>query len=171
MQATEPMSTIASVNTKAEIAAVATLAHEIWNEHFTPIIGQAQVDYMLAEFQSVGPITRQIEEGAEYYCLLLAGMPTGYFCLIPELDEGKLLISKLYVRRVARGYGLGRHALTFIEDRARKQGLHTLRLTVNRDNTRTIAWYKHVGFETVGTQKKDIGNGFVMDDFLMENSV
>jgi GNAT superfamily N-acetyltransferase len=165
------MSTIHPVKTKAEMTTVAALADEIWHQHFTPIIGKDQVDYMLTTFQSVGPIQQQIGEGAEYYCLFVDGDATGYFCLIPEPNSGKMLISKLYVRQATRGLGLGRKALAFIEDRACRQGLYTLRLTVNRHNTQTIRWYKHVGFETVGTQKKQIGAGFVMDDYLMEKTL
>ncbi|MDT8391299.1 MAG: GNAT family N-acetyltransferase [Lentisphaeria bacterium] len=162
---------ITPVTSKDEIAAVAALAHEIWNQHFTPIIGEAQVSYMLDKFQSAVAITRQIADGAEYYQITCGKHAAGYFCLVPEADAGTLLISKLYVRRADRGRGLGRQALTFVQRRARELGLSKLRLTVNRHNARSIDWYRHVGFKITGTQKKDIGDGFVMDDFLMEKAV
>ena len=43
--------TIEKVLTKTQIETVAGLAFEIWNQHFIPIIGKAQVDYMLEKFQ------------------------------------------------------------------------------------------------------------------------
>ena len=35
------------VRSPEQIAAVTRLAREIWQEHYLPIIGQAQVEYML----------------------------------------------------------------------------------------------------------------------------
>lgn len=163
--------TIDPVTTAEDIAVVAQLADDIWHQHFTPIIGEAQVDYMLEKFQSVEAMTGQIAEGAEYYLIMSGGHPSGYFCLVPEPDAGTLLISKLYVKKTARGCGLGRQALAFIQHRAEALGLSKLRLTVNRHNSQTIDWYHHVGFQTTGTQVKDIGGGYVMDDFLMEKAV
>ena len=42
---------ITSVKGKKQIAELAWLADIIWHEHFTPIIGEAQVAYMLDKFQ------------------------------------------------------------------------------------------------------------------------
>jgi ribosomal protein S18 acetylase RimI-like enzyme len=44
-------------------------------------------------------------------------------------------------------------------------------LTVNRYNDATIAVYEKKGFRTVRTQVADIGNGFVMDDYIMEKEI
>ena len=44
---------IIRVTDQHEIAAVSALAEEIWRQHFIPIIGEAQVKYMLAKFQSM----------------------------------------------------------------------------------------------------------------------
>ena len=45
------MTTFKKVKNSNDIDTVAQLAHEIWNQHFTSIIGKAQVDYMLDKFQ------------------------------------------------------------------------------------------------------------------------
>ena len=58
--------TITQVETNDDIYTVATLAQEIWTQHFTPIIGASQVDYMLNKFQSTEAITAQIADGWEY---------------------------------------------------------------------------------------------------------
>jgi len=41
-------------------------------------------------------------------------------------------------------------------------------LTVNKNNTDAIAAYKKIGFRMSDLIKIDIGNGFFMDDFVME---
>jgi hypothetical protein len=56
-----------SVSTPGDIDAVASLAHDIWIQHYVPIIGQEQTDYMLAKFQSEPAISRQIADGHQYF--------------------------------------------------------------------------------------------------------
>jgi hypothetical protein len=43
------------------------LASSIVKEHFDPLIGSAQNDYMIEKFQSVEAIREQIAKGYEYY--------------------------------------------------------------------------------------------------------
>ena len=44
-------------------------------------------------------------------------------------------------------------------------------LTVNKHNDLGIRAYLGKGFETIDAVETDIGNGFVMDDFIMEKRV
>ena len=46
------------VTEESQVRAVAVLALEIWRQHYTPILGTAQVEYMLTRFQSVDAIDR-----------------------------------------------------------------------------------------------------------------
>ena len=58
------------VKTDGNIEELCTLAEGIWHEHFTPIIGGAQVEYMVEKFQSVPAVTEQLRQGYEYFLLL-----------------------------------------------------------------------------------------------------
>jgi hypothetical protein len=73
------MVTIVSAQTKANYTIIADLANCIWTEHYTPIIGEQQVAYMLKKFQSVFAIEAQVEKGMLYYLLLHQDNPVGYF--------------------------------------------------------------------------------------------
>ena len=44
-------------------------------------------------------------------------------------------------------------------------------LTVNKHNDLGIRAYKAKGFETIDAVETDIGNGFIMDDYIMEKKV
>ena len=162
---------IRQVNTPGEIETVAALADEIWNEHFPPIIGQAQVDYMLENLQSAPAISRQIAGGYEYYLVNLEGRPAGYLALVPSVDEGAVQLSKLYVRSEHRGGGLGKAIIDFAERRCAELGARTLWLTVNQHNAGPIAFYERRGFTRDGELVMDIGGGFVMQDYKMVKSV
>ena len=147
-----------------QIAAVAALARETWMQHYVPIIGAAQVEYMLAKFQSAEAITRQIAaEGYEYY--LAPG--AGYLALVPDPAKKSLLLSKIYVRAARRGTGLGRAMVTFAEIRCVELGCRELWLTVNRNNAGSIAFYERMGFRKTNEMVTDIGAGFAMDDWRM----
>lgn len=151
-----------------QIQAVAALARETWMQHYVPIIGQAQVEYMLDKYQSADAIARQIEtEGFEYY--LFPG--AGYFALVPDEANQSVLLSKIYVRAGLRGTGLGRTMVEFAENRGRELGCRELWLTVNRNNTGAIAFYERMGFRKTYPLVTEIGNGFVMDDWRMAKKV
>ncbi len=52
---------------------MAALAHEIWYEYYVPLIGRAQVDYMVARFQNAAAMQAQIDQGYEYFLVQTAG--------------------------------------------------------------------------------------------------
>ncbi len=160
---------IEKVSNQSQIETVAGLAGEIWNQHFIPIIGKAQVDYMLEKFQSKKAISEQIEEGYSYYLIKADGDYVGYMGICPKEDE--LFLSKLYIRASQRGKGHGRKAIEFLEDLTREKGLGKITLTVNKNNTDSIRAYEKFGFTNLRAFVQDIGNGFVMDDYKMEKVV
>lgn len=156
------------VASPAQIAAVAELAREIWTAHYTPLIGAAQVEYMLAKFQSAEAIARQIAaEGYEYY----QAPGAGYLALVPDREKNRVLLSKIYVRADRRGAGLGRALAAFAEQRAAELGGRELWLTVNKHNTGSIAFYERMGFRKTDPVVTDIGGGFVMDDWRLAKTV
>ncbi|MDX1811217.1 MAG: GNAT family N-acetyltransferase [Gammaproteobacteria bacterium] len=162
---------LTTVTTQEDIAVVAALAQEIWEQHFTPIIGASQVEYMLGKFQSFDAITSQIETGCEYYLAKIKNEAVGYTGLIPENENKRLMLSKIYVKASARQKGVGQFILNFIEHKCVNDDLNKIWLTVNRFNTNPIVWYENRGFVKVNEVKKDIGAGYFMDDFIMEKSI
>ncbi|MFW2389323.1 MAG: GNAT family N-acetyltransferase [Polyangiales bacterium] len=160
------------VRTADEIAAVATLAHEIWNQHFPPLIGQLKTDYMVDKFQSAPAIARQIrDDGYEYYLVADGNERVGYFALVPDADRGSMQLSKIYLKLESRGRGLGLGLLSFVEQECASRGIRDLWLSVNKGNADSIGFYKRAGFAVVGATVTDIGNGFEMDDYRMAKTV
>ncbi|PLA74457.1 GNAT family N-acetyltransferase [Hydrogenovibrio sp. SC-1] len=165
----QPDLTIVPIITQQQIEAVAHLAAQIWRQHFTPIIGEAQVRYMLKHFQSTEAIQQQINfESVEYFSVQVTDQMIGYMALIANPVQNKMMLSKLYVSAGVRGTGVGKALLDHAEQVSHHQRLKALWLTVNRHNQHPIGWYQRQGFCIVDEQQKDIGNGFVMDDFIME---
>lgn len=154
------------VNTIDDIEIIAELAHKIWNEHYVPIIGQKQVSYMVENFQSAEAISAQIKEDRfEYYLINHAFEPSGYIGIKPSGDE--LFLSKFYVVENKRGKGLGKRGIEFVRNRAKELEKRSISLTVNKENIDSIKTYEKMGFKNIGAIVTDIGNGFVMDDYVM----
>jgi GNAT superfamily N-acetyltransferase len=159
-----------AVRTAAQLAAIEALAEEIWREYYTPLIGPAQVDYMVEKFQRAPAMEAQIAEGYEYFLVRRDARDIGYLAVRPQPDERLLFISKLYLHTSARGSGTGRACMAFIERLARQRELDRLWLTVNKGNP-SVKVYERLGFSIVGPVVMDIGGGFVMDDYRMEKSL
>ncbi len=149
-----------------EVCQLEKLAKEIWNQHFVSLIGQGQVDYMLDKFQSFNPIKEHISNGMNYYIINVDGENAGY-CGFKK-DENRVFLSKLYIKLEYRGNGFSGILLKKVKEFAAKNNLDAVYLTVNKHNDDTIAIYKHIGFEIIDTVVTDIGNGFVMDDYIMQ---
>lgn len=165
------MAKVRPVKSAEDIAEVVRLAREIWGEHYVPIIGQEQVDYMLDKFQGESAITGQLAEGYEYFLASRDEQNAGYAAVVPDDARSSCLLSKIYVRKSLRGLGIGKEMLRFVEEMCRRRGITRIRLTVNRHNADSIAWYERMGFRNAGPMVQDIGDGFVMDDFLMEKNI
>lgn len=154
------------MQTENQVQLVADLAYTIWNEHYVPIIGQDQVNYMVTNFQSSEAMTKQIQaEGFEYYIIRHLSEPSGYISI--KLTGNELFLSKFYIIKEKRGTGLGKVGLKFIADRAKTLGANSIKLTVNKYNTNSIKAYEKMGFVNIGSVVADIGEGFVMDDYVM----
>ena len=159
---------IKQVTSSQDIKTVAQLAHEIWTHHYVPIIGQDQVDYMLDKFQDADAIKHQIETGYEYFLIYYKENPYGYLALVPDIKEKRMMISKIYVDSRFRGLNLGSKFLDFTIEKARNGTFNSIWLTVNKNNNKSIEWYQSKGFSIKEKIEMDIGNGFIMDDYLME---
>lgn len=159
--------TIRESKSREEAADIALLAGKVWREYYTPIIGAAQVEYMLEKFQCAEKIYEDMTTGGYvYYTALDEGNLIGY-CAVKTDGSGGIFLSKLYVQKEARGRGIGKLFVRHIQDKARKEGFSSIWLTVNKNNLNSIEAYKRMGFRIIESVVSDIGNGFVMDDYKM----
>lgn len=149
---------------------LASIAKIIWEEHYIPIIGIEQTSYMLDKFQSAAAIKDQIEkQRIEYYFIVQDGKTIGYIAFRNEADA--VFLSKYYVQKEHRGLGFGRTALDFVKAFAQQNNKDKIYLTVNRDNNLSIQQYHKMGFKITEEINAEIGNGYFMNDYIMELSI
>lgn len=159
------------VKSEEQIKSVASMAEEIWHEWFPSIISEGQINYMLDKFQSVNAITEQLRnEGYRYFIIMNGGEYIGYTAIRPDSD-GRLFLSKIYIKKAHRGKGFGKTAISFLKEFCAENGLSAIWLTVNKHNDDSINVYKKCGFKVIGEGVADIGNGYVMDDYFFQLDV
>lgn len=155
--------------TSADFPILATLAGEIWHQHFISMISREQIEYMLAGRYVPEKLSAYLDAPDRWFGLLkLDGRAVGYCSYALTATPGEMKLEQLYLLAEMRGRGLGAYMLDAVERAARQRGCHTLVLTVNKHNAGSIVVYQRRGFLVREEAEFDIGNGFVMDDYVME---
>lgn len=159
---------INKVTTQHGAQKLALLAREIWEEHYTPLIGAQQVAYMLDKFQSADKIWQDISQVRLTYSQLeLDGQMIGYMAAQIDSNRNTCFLSKIYIRNAYRGRGYARLFLDSLAAECRVYGADKIWLTVNKGNLGSIAAYQKMGFHQDDAIVTDIGGGYVMDDYVM----
>ncbi len=157
-----------NVGDTAGIAQMSVLARQIVKEHYDPIIGSEQNDYMIDMFQSEAGIAQQLERGDEMFFVNQDNTHIGYFAFYRRGNE--LYLNKLYLKKEYRGLGLSKSIIKFIAERAAAMNLGSITLNVNKHNG-SIEIYRRLGFKIIRSEKNSIGHGYFMDDYVMELNV
>lgn len=149
-----------------EAEALAELARRIWHAHYPGIISVAQIDYMLAERYKPGLIGQTLARG-DLWLVARAGAELVGFAHGYALMDGDFKLDKLYVAPELQRHGIGGGLMSRLMAHARRHGSRRLVLRVNRNNTQAVTAYRKYGFEVLVPVMEEIGEGFVMDDYVM----
>lgn len=165
--------TMRAVRTEADQEELAELAAQIWGEYWPALIGEAQTRYMVEQFQSLGAIRRDMAEHAYEYWFVMddEGRTCGYTGGHVESETNRFFISKIYLKASERGRHLASDVIAFYVGLCRERGLRAMYLTVNKHNELGIRCYRGKGFDVIDAVETSIGEGFVMDDYIMEKRV
>lgn len=149
--------------------AIRQLAQRIWRAHYPDIIGTAQTEYMLGKFYSEDGLRQQMAEGQQFWLVQDSATATECepfgFLAVSDKGAGQFFLHKFYLDNGQRGLGLGKLVFDLLLNRC--TGLRELRLTVNRQNFKSINFYFKVGFVIEQCLDLPIGEGYEMNDFLM----
>ena len=163
--------------TAADFETLARLGEAIWRAHYTKIISSAQIDYMLAERYTPDKLRLYLNADDRWLMMLRIDSRAVGYCSYAltddpgEMKPGEMKLEQLYLLPELHGKGLGRLMLRHVEEQARVRGRSTLTLQTNKRNAAAIAFYRKAGFTVREEAVFDIGNGFVMDDYVMEKTL
>jgi ribosomal protein S18 acetylase RimI-like enzyme len=150
-----------------DINAIGFLAQQIWPETYGEILSPEQLKYMLDLFYNPDALSRQMQEDRHQFIIMEHEEEAIGFASWGPVEPGIAKLHKLYILPVGQGKGLGRGMLDFIYGILREEGISRLRLNVNRHN-KAQRFYEKLGFKIIDREDIDIGNGYYMNDFIME---
>lgn len=155
------------VNNSNLINTVYGLAQEIYREHYSKIVPMDFLEYWIELYQNKQTIIESINSGEIYYLIKSENEYVGYFSYTIDNLEKNLFISKLYIRKDSRGKGLARFAFEKILNTAKSFRLNEIWLKTLRKNP-SVKIYQKFGFEIFKEVKTDIGQGFILDDYILK---
>ncbi|RIW16456.1 GNAT family N-acetyltransferase [Algoriphagus lacus] len=154
---------------KEELTKVQSIAHRTWPSTFANILSPEQIEYMLNWMYDLKMLESQMEKGHTFLMAEENGKELGFAGFELNYSEGpKAKLHKIYLLPEAQGKGAGKALILEVADRARKTGQKSLLLNVNKYNQKAIDFYTRIGFNELYKEVIDIGNGYIMDDVVME---
>jgi GNAT superfamily N-acetyltransferase len=159
---------ITRIATIADVQRIREIAEITWPVTYSEIITSEQIDFMLNWMYDIKTISNAINSSNQDFIVLINEGETIGFSGIEYNYENQLItrIHKLYVLPDKQGLGCGKALLNFVISEAKKNASTLLHLNVNKQNP-AVHFYVKCGFEIEKEVVLDIGNGFVMDDYIM----
>lgn len=156
--------------TVENIPLIQDLARRSWKNAYSEILSEEQMEYMLSEMYSEQEIDRQLQNPNYHYYLIedeTKGSYEGFIGYEHNYEHETTKLHRIYLVPESKGKGFGKEALLFLNEKVSENGNKRIILNVNKYNA-ARNFYESQGYKVYGEGVFDIGNGFVMDDFLME---
>ncbi len=151
---------------------VQSIAKKTWPIAYKDVISSTQIEYMLEMMYSKSALKEQMESKNHHFILakkrneVLGFASYEFNCN----SVGKTKLHKLYVLPETQGSGIGVKLVGFLATKAKENNQSTIFLNVNKYNS-AQDFYRRIGFTVAYEEVIDIGNGYIMDDFVMEKEV
>ena len=155
--------------TAEDIPLIRDLCFRVWPQTYASILSQDAIDYMLDYMYSPASLQTQMNNGSEFIFVYDDGTPVGFAAYLSKGD-GMYKLDKIYVLPAQQGKGRGKFVIDWIIDEIKQKGAASLQLQVNRNNN-AKNFYEKLGFVVIDSQDFDIGNGYFMNDYVMEKKL
>ncbi len=155
--------------TTSDIDVIRHIAHTTWPVSYKGIITEEQISYMLEKMYSEAVLKDQIEHLRHQFVLAYNDeIAVGFASYSPKPGDetNTCRLNKLYLLPDQQGKGTGKKLLGHIIEEIKTRNIKALELNVNKYNS-AFHFYTKNGFVITGEEVLDIGNGFVMDDYVM----
>ncbi|MBY0543752.1 MAG: GNAT family N-acetyltransferase [Sphingobacteriaceae bacterium] len=150
---------------------ISDLAELIWPQTYTEYINEEQLRYMLDLMYNKGELLSQLQQGYTFLIAEDGSKDVGFACSsLIDAETKTYKLHKLYVLPEMHGKGVGKILINEIKNLAERNGGKFLQLNVNRNN-KAKDFYLKGGFKIKETVDVNIGNGFFMNDYVMELSI
>jgi diamine N-acetyltransferase len=152
----------------SEADAVHEMAERIWPASYRDIISEEQIRYMLDRMYALPLLIELINSpDHRFFWIEAENLRRGFLAVELQASDDSAQLQKLYVLTEQQGKGYGSAAWQTLEEFLRSEGRSRVTLRVNRLNTKALRSYQKWGFTIQAADCRDIGSGFVMDDYIL----
>jgi N-acetylglutamate synthase-like GNAT family acetyltransferase len=153
----------------SDIPVIQQIAEKTWRPTYGHILTEEQTLYMLDLMYASEVLQKQIGSSIDFYLAMNGKQTLGYFS-IEVIEPGKMKLHKIYLDPDQKSKGTGSQIIEFIKQIALRAGVTHIELNVNKYNS-AVHFYEKMGFIRAKEMVLDIGNGYVMDDYVMQLSL
>jgi ribosomal protein S18 acetylase RimI-like enzyme len=126
---------------------------------------------MLNWMYSIETLEKSYDANHSFFAVLDGNQSLGFIDL--ELNNPEhhwLKLQKIYVLPEKQKLGLGLALMDYTVLFAQEHGVKHITLQVNRNN-KAVSFYEKLGYYIADEQDFDIGNGYFMNDFVMQKDL
>lgn len=157
-----------TIASKEQLPLVRDLAYRIWPDTYGATHTSEELDYMLNKFYAVEALEQQMDNGHIFVLVEDNNTFVGFVAYeLSSEDTSYTKIHKLYILPQTQGKGIGNALVDYVREEAIINKNEKLFLNVNKLN-KAKEFYHQYGFTITKDIVIDIGQGFVMDDYVME---
>lgn len=160
---------------KNELHLIRNIAFETWPIAYKNILSDDQLSYMLKMFYDLDVLASQQLQLNHHFILAFdeSRNEMGFASYSKEIDDAtaKYLLHKLYILPNQQGKKTGSMLLNFVINEIKKtEDIAVIQVNVNRHNNALNFYLKH-GFSITHEEDNDIGEGYFMNDFVMQKDL
>lgn len=156
--------------TQKQASKLVKVAEKIYYDYYAGLIGEENIKYMLAEYQTANSVIEQIRTRKHnYYEIFCDGEFCGYFDIMYE--GRRIILDKIYVSKEYRKKGIARYVVAHIEKLCRSVNANKIIVDILVKNEAACIAYKHLGFVKLKEGVMTLGNGFQTEYAEMEKKI
>jgi GNAT superfamily N-acetyltransferase len=156
----------------SDIKTIQNIVYITWPITYGEILSEEQLKYMLDLFYSEEALTAQFDKKEQLFYLITEEESTlGFIGIEHNYQNGNSTkIHKIYLLPETQGKGIGKTAIEAVEKLALENNSASVILNVNRFN-KAFNFYQKIGFNVIDEVNIEIGNGYLMEDYVMEKKL
>lgn len=154
----------------SDFDAIIEIANKTWPATYGEILGDSQLEFMLSLFYTSKALEKNRNEGQDFLIVFENQRAVAFASYQNNYHENTTHIHKIYVLPKMHKCGIGVLLMAEIEKRAIAFGAKFLSLNVNRFNN-AKNFYTKIGFEVEREVDIEIGNGYLMEDYIMKKNL
>jgi ribosomal protein S18 acetylase RimI-like enzyme len=156
--------------TVEDIGVIQSIIYQTYPATYKDILSAQQITYMIDLLYSTAMLQKQIEQEHHTYLIATKKETAIAFAAFSMVEENIYKLHKIYALPSQQGKGLGKLLINFVTEEIKKAGATAIRLNVNRHN-KAKSFYEHLGFAVIYEEDIDIGNGYFMNDYVMDKKI